>query len=164
MHPSSDFEKTIPSELRSLQQNMISMTGQEIVKKGILEVFRKNGYTDINRLTQRDYDHISHEIEKATSILISTSTIKRLINGDFSRLPQVATLNAIAIYLGYRNWQEYVSSVNVTQENASPSISVKPQQYSRRRSIQSLRYVFVTLSVLLIGAALFIVFIQFSEK
>ena len=45
-------------------------------------------------MTQRDYEHISAEIEKKSGIVISGITIKRLSNGAFSRSPQIATLNA----------------------------------------------------------------------
>lgn len=141
------------------------MSGQEIVKNGMLEIFRKNGYRDLSRLTQRDYDHVSHEIEKVTSILISTSTIKRLIKGDFTRSPQVATLNAISMYLGYENWQEYASSVNVDQKNAAPSTSPLPAVEAHKlKSVPLLRYTVVTLGVFLVGAAIFIVFLQFAQK
>ena len=61
-------------------------------------------------MTQRDFEHISSVIEKKAGIVISSTTIKRLSKGEFSRLPQVATLNAIANYFGFTNWQEYKAS------------------------------------------------------
>lgn len=80
---------------------------QDLVKECLIEIFRLNGYENVSRLTQRDYEHISHEIETKTTTLISVSTLKRLLNGAFSRIPQTATLNAISNYLGYKSWQEY---------------------------------------------------------
>src|SRR5688572_4838980 len=61
-------------------------------------------------MIQRDYELVSARIEEQTGILISVSTIKRLLNGEFSRLPQAATLNAISGYLGYKDWYEYRST------------------------------------------------------
>lgn len=83
------------------------MNEQEIVKACLSEIFKRNGYHHPESLTQRDFDHISQEIDRATGILVSGTTIKRLASGRFSRLPQIATLDAVSRYLGFRNWQEY---------------------------------------------------------
>lgn len=77
----------------------------------LTEVFLSNGYADLHSLAQRDYENLSQAIEAKTGILISISTLKRLLKGDFARLPQVATLNAISRYLGYQHWQDYRSEV-----------------------------------------------------
>lgn len=79
---------------------------------GLTEVFLRNGYTAPHSLAQRDYENVSQAIEAKTGILISISTLKRLLKGDFARLPQVATLNAISRYLDYQHWQDYRSTVN----------------------------------------------------
>jgi hypothetical protein len=86
------------------------MNERDLVKEVILEVFKKCGYADTGHMTQRDFDYISTEIEKKSGILISGTTIKRLSLGDFSRLPQVATLNAIANYFDYKTWQDLKAS------------------------------------------------------
>ena len=86
------------------------MEEEKIIKKCLLKIFTLNGYTDSSKMTQRDFEHISTEIEKKARIVISSTTIKRLSKGEFSRLPQVATLNAIANYFGFTNWQEYKAS------------------------------------------------------
>lgn len=86
------------------------MNERDLVKDVILEIFNKSGYTDPSPMTQRDFDYISTEIEKKSGILISGTTIKRLSLGDFSRLPQVATLNAIANYFDFKTWQDFKTS------------------------------------------------------
>jgi len=86
------------------------MNERDLIKNVILEVFYNNGYTDTAQMTQRDFDFISSGIEKKSGILISGTTIKRLALGDFSRLPQVATLNAIANYFEYKTWQDFKAS------------------------------------------------------
>jgi len=83
------------------------MTDKELIKICLWEIICKSGFSDPESLRQRDFEHLSAEIEKGTGILISVSTIKRLLNGQFNRLPQVATLNAISTYLGYDNWQDF---------------------------------------------------------
>src|SRR4029078_4753794 len=86
------------------------MNERDLVKEVILEVFNKSGYTDAAQMTQRDFDYISTEIEKKSGIVISGITVKRLALGDFSRLPQVATLNAIANYFDHKTWQDLKAS------------------------------------------------------
>ena len=82
-----------------------------LVRDCLTEIFRLNGYDDVSRLTQRDYEHISNAIEAKTTILISVSTLKRLLHGEFTRIPQTATLNAITTYLGFKSWQDFKLSL-----------------------------------------------------
>jgi len=91
------------------------MSEQNIVKESLIEIFKRNGYTDHTRMTQRDFEYIGSEIAKKAGILISSTTIKRLSNGEFSRLPQIATLNAIANYLGFATWHQYKLSKDKTE-------------------------------------------------
>src|SRR5689334_8817999 len=86
------------------------MEEQTIDKNSLLKIFRLNGFADPAKMTQRNYEHISTEIKTKTGVLLSSTTIKRLSNGEFSKLPQVATLDAIARYFGFTNWQEYKAS------------------------------------------------------
>lgn len=102
------------------------MSEQELVKLCLTEVFLKNGYGDPHSLAQRDYENVSQAIETKTGILISISTLKRLLKGDFARLPQVATLNAISRYLDYPHWQDYRAAVKTKMPIAdTPSLRRK---------------------------------------
>ncbi|HKZ38071.1 MAG TPA: hypothetical protein VJ184_10490 [Chryseolinea sp.] len=83
------------------------MSDKELIEICLREVRNKSGYADSGSLRQRDFEHLSAEIEKRTGILISVSTIKRLLNGQFNQLPQAATLNAITTYIGYDSWQDF---------------------------------------------------------
>lgn len=87
--------------------NQSDMSDKELIKICLWEISHQSGYADPGSLRQRDLEHLSTEIEKRTGILISISTLKRLLNGQFNRLPQTATLNAITTYLGYESWQDF---------------------------------------------------------
>lgn len=87
------------------------MEEQVIVKNSVLKIFRECGFAEPSKMTQRDFEFVSGEIEKKTGIVLSSTTLKRLANGEFSRLPQVATLNAIAKFLGSENWISYKAEV-----------------------------------------------------
>ncbi len=65
------------------------------------------GYINTSKLSQAEFEHVCYLIEEKTKILISLSTIKRIFNGEFQRLPQVSTLNALAIFIGYSGWQDF---------------------------------------------------------
>lgn len=58
-------------------------------------------------VTQRDLEFFCDHVEEKTGIKISLSTAKRLLHAQFTKLPQVATLNAIAQCLGHENWQSF---------------------------------------------------------
>jgi hypothetical protein len=140
------------------------MTEQGIVRETLVKIFKKNGYEELDRLTQRDFDHISHEIEENTGTLISGSTIKRLLNGNFSRLPQIATLDAISGYLGYKSWQEYkltsrFGEKNLTEEKAIHTTDV----VAENRSGTLRKFTLVSMISLIVGIVVIVVFIQFSD-
>ena len=84
-----------------------ALSEQEWVKTGMEELCKKAGFANTAGLVQRDLEFLCDSIESKTGVLISVSTMKRLLNGQFSRQPQVATLNAIALFLGYNNWQTF---------------------------------------------------------
>jgi hypothetical protein len=103
------------SSFSKMQTKLLS--DKELVKICMEELSQKAGFDDIENLVQRDFEFLSNAIESKTSVLISLSTIKRLFNGQFSRLPQVATLDAISIFIGYNNWQDFKISKKQTQNN-----------------------------------------------
>jgi len=84
-----------------------TISERELIKKAMEELCQKAGFADPKDMVQRNLEFVVENIESKTGVLISLSTIKRLIHGEFSRLPQIATLNAIAASLGYENWQTY---------------------------------------------------------
>jgi hypothetical protein len=84
-----------------------SLSDHEWVKICMAELCKQAGFPAAEKLVQRDLNFLSEWIESRTGVLISLSTIKRLLNGQFSRLPQIATLDALARSVGYENWQRF---------------------------------------------------------
>lgn len=116
------------------------MSEQELVKTCLAEILKVNGYLDLHLLAQRDFEFISNEIESKTGTIISVSTLKRLLRGDFARIPQTATLNAISNYLGYKNWQDFklskqssgkIPSYHSTDNGDDLNQTIKPKKKSR---------------------------------
>lgn len=102
------------------------MDDKNVVQASLLEIFRLNGWSRLSSMTQRDFEHISIELQKKSGILISGITIKRLANGSFSRMPQIATLNAIANYFDFKTWQEYKASITRNEKNANTPEKASP--------------------------------------
>ncbi|HEY5916021.1 MAG TPA: hypothetical protein VIU13_01405 [Chryseolinea sp.] len=137
----------------------------DLVRECLTEIFRLNGYDDVSKLTQRDYEHISSAIETKTSILISVSTLKRLLHGDFSRIPQTATLNAISTYLGYKTWQDFKLSLKkkvvkiIPKETLRNEFNIPPEKVKapsnslKRITVVSVGIVSVVIAVLFIRYA-----------
>jgi len=57
--------------------------------------------------SQRDLELLSTRIEEKTSVLISLSTLKRLWRDSYKQSPQLATLNALAVVLDHKDWQDF---------------------------------------------------------
>ncbi len=81
------------------------MTDRQLIEIGAQELAAHYGFSDVKDMRQRDHEYLCERIEERSGILISLSTIKRILNGQYNRLPQIATLNAIASCLGYADWQ-----------------------------------------------------------
>jgi hypothetical protein len=90
------------------------------------ELCKKAGFADSGNLVQRDLVFLCDQIEAQTGVIISLSTIKRLLNGQFSRLPQIATLDAIASTAGYQNWQQFKISKNLKAYQNGKANTEKP--------------------------------------
>jgi hypothetical protein len=70
-----------------------------------------------------DLEHLCFEIEKVTKQKISLNTLKRLfgfITGVTE--PRLFTLDTIAQYLGYSNWDVYLSSLQETGNSSFNSL------------------------------------------
>nr|WP_295922363.1 hypothetical protein [uncultured Dyadobacter sp.] len=102
------------------------MNEQDIVQLTLLEIFKANGYDDAGLMTQRNFEHISDEIEKKSGIFISGTTIRRLSKGAFSRSPQTATLHAIANYHHFDSWPAYKAAF-IKQRAGAPGAAELPQ-------------------------------------
>lgn len=83
------------------------MTDHGLVKDCMHRILKKLGVENPDTAVQRQLEYLCDQVHEKTGVLLSLSTAKRLLNGQFSKLPQPATLNAIAQFLDYRDWQHY---------------------------------------------------------
>ena len=131
-----------------------SYNEQELVKLCMSELCIRAGLPDPDHLVQRDMMSLCDTIESNTGVLISLSTIKRLLNGQFSRLPQVATLDAIAQSAGYQHWRDFTLAKAARPEATPAHDSPKPALVSRRPKVPAkARYLIAGIALVLISAA-----------
>jgi len=102
----------------------------ELVKICLSELCTRAGLPGPGDLIQRDMIVLCDTIESNTGVIISLSTIKRLLNGQFARIPQIATLNAIALSAGYKDWRNFTLAKTLP-EPARPGPAPKPRSSPR---------------------------------
>ena len=85
--------------------NSIERKYIQLIKKKIEKILALNhGNTS---LKSSDLEYVSKVVKEKSGTLLSLSTLKRFWKEDFTQLPQPATLNALAMVLDYKDWQEF---------------------------------------------------------
>jgi transcriptional regulator with XRE-family HTH domain len=101
------------------------MTDRQLIEFGARELAARFGFGDLKVMRQRDLEYLCERVKESSGILISLSTIKRILNGQYNRLPQVATLNAIALCLGYADWQGFKTAKAAESVDVRAVVSVE---------------------------------------
>lgn len=71
---------------------------------------QKVNFGSSNLWSNKDYENLSELIQEETKILISVSTLRRLWNNEYFRTPQKATLNALAKFIGEKDWMSFLQN------------------------------------------------------
>lgn len=78
-----------------------------------------------------DFETLSSMVYKETGRTIGITTLKRLFNYiQDDRKASEYTLNTIAIYLGFENWETYLKTKNIDSEWGFSNDSIYPQELS----------------------------------
>ena len=126
-------------------------TEQDLVRICMTELCKKAGFAEPENLVQRDQQFLCELIQSKTSVLISLSTIKRLLNGQFSHLPQIATLDAIAVTSGYQSWRDFKFDKNQSNDtNGHYSTQEENNGLARENKNRSMVLKFLVLGSLLL--------------
>ena len=71
----------------------------------IIEMLKRKSGIDL--CLPSDCEHLSLDIESKTGVHIGATTLKRLLGfAQDERMPHASTLDVVARYLGYANWNE----------------------------------------------------------
>lgn len=82
----------------------------------------KVGWGDSALWQNQDFEALSEQIYKETKVTLSVSTLKRIWGKvRYEGSPNLATLNALAQFIGYENWRAFVSGSTVAKPQPEPS-------------------------------------------
>ncbi|HEY3404439.1 MAG TPA: hypothetical protein VGK59_13715 [Ohtaekwangia sp.] len=139
---------------------------RELVEKCMNELCRKLNFAGTQNLLQRDVEFLCDSIESKTGVQISLSTMKRLLNGQFAKLPQVATLNAITTFLDYQHWQDFKvkHSSSLTNGIPSPEVVAAPAAEVRVSKFFRKQNLIWTGVVLLVASGVWLTLNSFNKK
>ena len=96
--------------------------------KALIE--KKLSWSDSTTWKQRDFLNLISLIEKESGISLSLSTIKRLWSKDYGRTPQKSTLDALAVFIGFKDWLDF-KSINFQQLERLQAVWANPNQIDR---------------------------------
>lgn len=91
---------------------------------------KKLGWGTSEDWTSEDFNHLSDQIFEVTDLRLSSTTLKRIWGRvKYSATPHTTTLNAIALFLGYKNWRAFRQDYLVDlRDNFAESIPKNPSR------------------------------------
>ncbi|WP_020527364.1 hypothetical protein [Flexithrix dorotheae] len=129
----------------------------QILKICLKKIEGKLGWIPSEHWKQRDFEYLSLLIFQETHTTLSLSTLKRLWNQQYKSVPQVNTLNALAIFAGFEDWmvfKDYVKGQDIqsftTFKNSNPNKI--PSKKDRRNAFKAV--FLITIPIIIIGSYL----------
>ncbi len=104
---------------------------------------------------QRDFEQLCDLVFEKTGTRLSLSTLKRIWSGTFSSTPQPATLNALAIFIGYESWNHFRASVG--SEERKETIVKTSRNWSQKKVIKT-----IVAPLIAIAGVIFILSLSFG--
>jgi hypothetical protein len=90
------------------------------LEKCRLLVEEKVGWGDSTQWQNQDFEALSERIYNETKVTLSVSTLKRIWGKvKYEGSPNLATLNALAQFVGYENWRAFTSLKQEVTQKAS---------------------------------------------
>lgn len=118
------------------------------------QVETKLNWIDSDNWKQRDFEYLIELIFDKSKIKLSLSTLKRIWAKDFEGSPQLNTLNALSVFLGYKDWSDFkISNDSSIPDQQFENLStVKKESPKIRAKQKKAKYgrIIVLLSILLI--------------
>ncbi|WP_111708668.1 hypothetical protein [Lutibacter citreus] len=135
------------------------MNDKDYLKYCLIEIEKKLNWDKPNLWKDRDFIKLSEIISAESNISISSHTLKRLfgkIKYVKSYNPQQATKDALSIFIGFKNWDDFIETrISINSDNSKNKNN--PKRYTL--SENWLKLVLISVSILVI-AFLYMVFIS----
>ena len=104
----------------------------------------------VNEWRYSQFKKLSDELEDATGVPVSYMTLTRILQRqEFKRSPQLATLDALAQFLDFSNWDSFCKSQPLTKEASPPpeTVPIAPPRSSNYRGLVVLVTIFLVLTL-----------------
>lgn len=137
------------------------MNEADLIRKCCEQIETDVQWGPSDRWTTQDFERLSEIMFQKTNIKLSVSTLKRVWGKvNYTNLPSIITLNALAIYNGYGSWrecwQQHDALQPVTESPDSRLEAVMPVKPWWTKP-QLRKVVFMT-TLMLIGLIIYLIF------
>src|SRR5689334_21914215 len=96
------------------------------IEKCLRLMEEKLGWGSGSAWQNQEFEALSKAIFKETNVSLSVSTLKRLWGKiRYEGTPNIATLNALAQFVGYQNWRTFTANGNTPSPNGASSAQEK---------------------------------------
>ncbi|MEX0980578.1 MAG: hypothetical protein WD577_07845 [Bacteroidales bacterium] len=119
----------------------------------------------------KDYDFkfLQKEIYSSTGVSISTHTLKRLfgkISYSSEYAPQHATKDALAVYIGFTSWEDFVKQCsNENNEKSLKNIHSEPKALTEKKTRRKgIYFTYIILVLLVIASAVTLIKFSFQNS
>ncbi len=101
---------------------------------------------------QRDFENLNILVEDKTGVNLSVSTLKRIWKQQFANLPQKNTLNALASFLGYKDWFDFKTAHEAPTQSGDKQFpkKVRGTFLFLKKSVAKLVYIPVSVVVVIL--------------
>lgn len=124
-----------------------------------LKVAEKSNLGQIKDWNFYHFKRLNEQIHESTQILISPRTLRRIYGKDASIInytPQIETKNALAKFLGYSNWNDYLISNGAKESTLNIN-------YKKNKPKKFLHYLIYSLMFIVFCAILFFILSKNSD-
>jgi len=109
-----------------------------------------------NEWTQRHFEKLIDLIEEKSNISLSLSTLKRIWRYDVNKLPHESTLNALAIFIEFEDWYDFINHYEKQSEGVVKKVN--------KRKKNSFIPVYLIISIILITLIVLTYFFVHKEN
>ena len=89
------------------------MRSPDHMRRIVLEIERKLQWGSVRQWKNRSFIELSNKVKRASGVRINTDTLKRIfgkVPTEHDYDPQLATKDALAKFLEYEGWYDYLES------------------------------------------------------
>lgn len=127
----------------------MNLTEKDLLEKCKKDIEIKLNWSQESTPKQRDFEFLLDLIEEKSKISISLSTIKRIWEKESNIMPQISTLNALAIFLDYSDWLHFKKEHLI-------NLSVSNDVIVKRKSKKTLLFILFGVVLLIVISSFYI--------